>query len=453
MTVSATMHRSPSDALVVSTVAAVVLATATLLRRLHRKSIQQLQHAQQENGTITHKLLRGEEIMYAKDEAPISTLTWFQGEYKNASRILKDRVSKILAKNPWLAGRLTMRGGGRLRIEYSSQQGPQLDDYYFELDASESPFSRDTPVLVLGSASRNILVANGPDQPLFRVTLCPCKKNPTACFAVVVSLSHVVGDGATFYKLHNMLCSNDDAIIKTLVASRIPTAAAQKADALGRAEFEFGRSFGFILNLVIGLIRTRAIGPAPHSQMVLLDDDKIRKAKEEEAVNRDAEVAWVSTNDIVTSWFLQQTGCDMGMMAVNFRNRLDGHSDEHAGNYEGALFYKREDSETPGLIRQSLLQMRRVVSVGDLPHFWQALTSSYSLVTNWSSFAKPNVIDGCAEEVHIPLYDVPSATPHTLAVCIIFRSGPQGIALYYGGQERRLRGVQTAPFFSSEQIK
>ena len=75
------------------------------------------------------------------------------------------------------------------------------------------------------------------------------------------------------------------------------------------------------------------------------------QAKKEAAENDG--VPFVSTNDVLASWFLQNTQCDFGMMVFNCRNRLAGHTDLHAGSYLNTLFYQRPDSSAPGLIRQS----------------------------------------------------------------------------------------------------
>ena len=43
--------------------------------------------------------------------APITTLTWFEGDHKKAGRILRERVEAILKLNPWLGGRLVKLNG------------------------------------------------------------------------------------------------------------------------------------------------------------------------------------------------------------------------------------------------------------------------------------------------------------------------------------------------------
>ena len=45
-------------------------------------------------------------------ESQISTITWFDGNPQYASRIIRNRVKKILARNPWLGGVLERENNG-----------------------------------------------------------------------------------------------------------------------------------------------------------------------------------------------------------------------------------------------------------------------------------------------------------------------------------------------------
>ncbi len=75
-----------------------------------------------------------------------------------------------------------------------------------------------------------------------------------------------------------------------------------------------------------------------------------------------------------------------------------GHTDLHAGHYENFIFYDaKEDYTLPALIHQSLdgSYKSAMTTQNQLPFLWDFLRGKITLVTNWSSFAKPNVIDGC----------------------------------------------------------
>jgi hypothetical protein len=61
-------------------------------------------------------------------------------------------------------------------------------------------------------------------------------------------------------------------------------------------------------------------------------------------------VPFVSTNDIISSAFMKGVGAPMGAMAANFRDRLDGLTKDHAGNYEALVFF---------LVRGRVVRARR----------------------------------------------------------------------------------------------
>jgi len=426
----ATMRSTSSllqAAVVPTVVAAVTITTALLWRRRHTTE------PRQNEDVIAHKLLKLEEMLHTRDDPPISTLTWFRGDYTQAASILQRRVRLIMVKNPWLAGRVVKRRG-KLILEYSKQQTEKMDDHVVILDPQDSPVSRSTPIESLGRLFRSISLKNGPNEPLFRVSIVPCRTNPQTIFCVILSLSHIVGDGATFYKIHNMLCTIEEDVIVSLTVERIATTEQEQAAAMGQEEYDFSTSRGLLINLLSGLLRVKTMGPAPKSQIVLVNDAKMQEAKKRAAIQ--ANLPFVSTNDVLTSWFLQNTNTTFGFMNVNFRNRIPGHSELYAGNYENQIFYRRKDSATPGLVRKSLSTLQRTVTLGGMPTFWETLQSSHAVVSNWSSFAKPNVILGCTEDLHIPLYDVAGLVPYSLAVLVIFRSGPRGLALYMIGQAK-----------------
>jgi hypothetical protein len=171
-------------------------------------------------------------------------------------------------------------------------------------------------------------------------------------------------------------------------------------------------------------------------------------AEAKSAISPTKEVPFCSSNDILTSWHLQNSACLHGWMAIDWRDRLPGHTKAHAGNYANLLFFHKEDSSTPGLIRQALDIFQRVVVTSRMPTFWEMATGSNAIAANWSSFAQPNVIDGCEEELHLPLYkNIASILPCTMAMMCIFRAGSQGLALFLAGTEEQMAGLQNSPFF------
>lgn len=181
-----------------------------------------------------------------------------------------------------------------------------------------------------------------------------------------------------------------------------------------------------------------------------VDPDKMKETKKIAA--DEGGVPFVSTNDVITSWFMTQTSCTSGGMAMNLRNRLEGHTDLHAGNYECFMYYRKEDYASPALIRKSLATLNRVVTKDkDLPAWYQDLGARCSVITNWSTFANPNEIEGCEEDAHLPIYCRPYWPSSSLQMfMIVFRGGPGKLGLLYF-QPDGLNGVNhldSAPFLT-----
>jgi hypothetical protein len=422
---------------------------------------------------VEEELLPGEATLYQRNEKGITTLTWFRGDVNQATNVLENRLTLILQRNPWLAGRVCPKRG-KLYLTFRDNNDVPLN-LMNKIDSSESRIHRRTRLDQLAQAcqSSNVFVENGPNEPLLKVSLIPCRYNPHSQFALIVSLSHIVADGFTYYQIMEMLChsdeTKDDEAIRSMIYHRIVSSPQQQAQALGQVNYDAFVKPGpaFFLTYLGGIVRARTLGPEPLSVFCLVDSETMSQEKTRAIMNDNGNhhpasgattarnVPFCSTNDILTSWFFQNSDADVGAMAINFRNRLQGHTNNHAGNYESILLYRRPDSAHPTLIRQSLLdgdnQYRRPVTGKDpVPSFWEALGTTSALVTNWSSFAKPNFIPNCQEELHVPLYDLRRSVPTGSSVLIIFRAGPdKGTGLYLVGEPTTLRKLGFSRWFTS----
>jgi len=336
------------------------------------------------------------------------------------------------------------------------------------IDAIDSPISREMSIATQNSTllkssiyMSDIFLRNSPTEPFFKATLVPCATNPKEAFALIVQLSHTVGDGATYYKLLQMLCSvdttgtdtdTDDPTSTTATTTtsivelnpeRIQNSMELQIDAMGKAEHGFSTSIGFVCHFVcqtiFSMIRNTVKGPSPIDYN-FVDRHRMQNEMQVENVKashaRAAGLPFVSTNDVLTSWLLRRASTSRGLMAVNWRNRLEGHTHLHAGNYENFILYDEEDYATPGMIRKSLslssssdsCSYKRVVTKETFPSFWNVVSTKFSLVTNWSSFAMPNIIEGCVEDLHFPLV-LPDAVPFPMFV--VFRAGAGKLGLCY----------------------
>ena len=128
---------------------------------------------------------------------------------------------------------------------------------------------------------------------------------PDDAFCLVVSLSHTLGDGATYYALLNMLGA--EAGVRALEPTRRQGTSAQEAGLMGKAEVGFTTTPGYICGFLSSVCRgsvccccccvAKAVPRAFHVNEAWLAVQKEQGAKESEA-------GFVSSNDVLTGWFL-----------------------------------------------------------------------------------------------------------------------------------------------------
>eukprot|EP00602_Paraphysomonas_sp_CaronLab_P012831 CAMPEP_0185042668 /NCGR_PEP_ID=MMETSP1103-20130426/42485_1 /TAXON_ID=36769 /ORGANISM="Paraphysomonas bandaiensis, Strain Caron Lab Isolate" /LENGTH=238 /DNA_ID=CAMNT_0027582773 /DNA_START=499 /DNA_END=1212 /DNA_ORIENTATION=+ len=198
-----------------------------------------------------------------------------------------------------------------------------------------------------------------------------------------------------------------------------------------REEDAFFKSMGTICNLVGKVI----FGKRGKVQVGIVDSQKIKGIKEEYAASRAAENEnnssdFISTNDILTSSYMRASNCDVGLMAINYRNRVDGVTDSLAGNYEGVIGYQREDYASPSLIRKSLQKYKRFhADIPLLRGFFARNRAVLSMVTNWSGFYSHILLPGeCTHVAHFPVFTTLNM-PYVLTVGILFMVNENQIAV------------------------
>ena len=455
----------------VTTAIAVVGATAGLMGwlfvRKQRKAHETADDSNSNSFTYV-RLTEFEDMALTRGSAPISTITWFSGNHEHASVVIQQRVEQICKANPWLLGHIVKgkEGDGKNYIAYKHTEestSPVCVDagaVLKHVQAQDSTLDRDTPFANVASRCGTLILKmhNDMHQPFWKVSIVPCSKSPSTTFAVVVSMSHVVGDGHTFYSLHNMLLGGEK--VRAMQVERIAETTKLQIERMGIKEQRIMSSAGFILCAIRGLLLQKVLAPIlglvsthhrfhPHARYFMVDLTVMAQLKTQAA--SDKEVPFCSSNDVITSWFLRNCGCQHGLMAINFRNRLDRHSNAHAGNYENLLYYRsQKDCATPALVRQSLAKLKRSVTYTVPPSVLEMATGSVAFCTNWASFNADKVdLPGCRQQVHLPIYDLVDNLPSTMAVCIIFKPNPKQLAICVSGTPDKMQGVSQAPFESS----
>ena len=388
----------------------------------------------------------------------IATVTFFVGDHRTAAVFLRKRVEDIVRMNPWLLGSLESRKGvddARPVLVYSEKCEGVSADVLEHLAPGAYRLTRNTPYPRVSREVLKLLVKKGAqtvgrrEERQFRVCVVPDAASPDTRWALVVSLSHVLADGHTFYKLHNML--SEKASVVALNPTRkfsLPESARAAMGGESEAGFLQRPKPGLLLNLVAGTVTGKFLGPKCDVGVYEVDPEFVARVKK--TVQEEGEEFFVSTNDIITSIVLRASGADVGTMDVNFRGRLPGCEDDDAGNYEDKIAYRPADFASPSLIRRSILDptmlMRASQPLTTLPmtvrDFWRC--RMITCVSNWCTFARDVHLHetcGSLPEIHLPIFDPDEVPARVFTGCFVFRAGPGSTCVALAGQKRAIDAV------------
>ena len=409
-------ERSSSAWAVTAATVAVGAAAALYMRRRKVESAR-ASEARRVNTYATVELTWFERTVMGGEE-PMTTVTFFEGACPEVAPYIRTRLQEIFALSPWVGGFLA---DGRC---YYDETGAVNATHLYVCTAGEVNLSRRTPLAEMSAAVAPFIVQKGfpgPESPIFRLTLIPDALAPSTRFALVASMSHVVADGQNFYQLHNML--SQPVAPSALDALRRPAVDDAKLEALGGREY-WAEALRMLPSMLLGVVRAK-LRRQPASVVAFhVDGAAIHAAKARAQAEGGA--AFVSTNDILTSWVVSAGGFGVGLMPINFRGRVRGAEAHLAGNYEAPLLLGAADAASPQLVRASLQQMRRAASdpptplPGMLEHVVRGLR--IGVCTNWAAFCEPLQLPGAAYDLHLPVFDLHrSGFGDNKAMCVVFR--------------------------------
>ena len=346
----------------------------------------------------------------------ITTVTFYKTN-KIPETYIKKKLAEIIRKNPWLCGRLLRSNTDGLHLGYpevidtAEDVAKRLKEHFHTIIDFDLPehlsYAEIVKYIEHLAVSKGNNCINKPYANLFRVSLLKLKGRDEV--ALVVSLSHVLGDGYTYYTLLNMLDCHTP--VEHLVAERSEQYNTEMKRLLGQSCFDYMRS----TITMTGLIGCSLIRPEPQCMVVKIDNNWLKRQKNSFLENReetgDTDLDYVSNNDILTSWFSRLSNINITIMSINTRQRIRKFTNNLAGNYENSIIYnKSEDYSTPGAIRKSLRTYRN--TSGTLPGTIKTLLWNTGLVSNWSSFYKQiDISDAhnnvtCSYLYHIPIVDI-----------------------------------------------
>jgi hypothetical protein len=345
---------------------------------------------------------------------PVTTVTLYEGSAP--VEFLRSRIACLLEKNPWLTSRIVKKNtvDGVVAMAYTKGLDAEsvVDDHLSVYEPGKVALSLDKPyeelvrcLLPLQCARSKPATDN--DEVLFKVSVVPIEAEAGGSdqsaplqhsitlpgFALVVSMNHTLGDGHTYYRLYSML--GIDTQLEELDPVRVPGFEEAKTDIIGSKETAMFSSAGLSFG-ILGTYLGAKFGRRPPQNVCVNEVDAAWVGKEKTRGAQEAQVPFVSSNDVLTSWFFREMNSDLHIMVANFRSRRPSVlnlTDAHVGNYEANLPYFPGDIETPALIRQSIrdadgaFRAKRAGSPAtELPSFSKLLRNRTSIVTNWASF-------------------------------------------------------------------
>lgn len=386
---------------------------------------------------------------------PISTISWVDSIDEDA---LKDRVERMVASNPWLTGRFVKRNG-TTEIGYNAEPADEeIDELIRVVDDPElGKYGTEGGVPSYSRLMDMVgphLVRAGLDelnpQVLWKLVIV----KPSV---LIVSMTHGLGDGSSYYTIFQMLISGKN--IRSLPVERFFGLREAKIKVFGSPEeANLGSNWGVILAFVRGFFVSAAVAPwfpgvdRATGRFFLVDNERIKEAKEAVDPSVDG-VPYVSTNDIITSWFFKTAGIHHSFMVINLRGRAEELKEpDSIGNNQDLIFYRSpDDAETPSSIRKSLIHMRRAVT-GDVPVRPSEIAfNPLSIVTNWSTFADLGAAEGFKIVNHAPVSPIEKNAPHNMAVAIVFEARPGQLGVMVVGTPSKLKNLQAAAPFEDTQ--
>ena len=302
-------------------VATAVLVSVLLVRR--RQKLKQRRRAArhvQDPRYCTFPLMQIECMGLTRAFA-VTTLTFYQGNCADAESWLRKRTLEVMYANPWLAGRLLSPDASKpsestIRVCFKKSFSESDLDSYFYVTNNPTLTSSMKYKDILQSYS-HLSIKRGVDcldndNHLFRVIFIRISTNS---FALILSMSHLLGDGCTYYRLYSMLSHKEDVVAMTV---------SRQAEKLKESMCMI-RTVGLARNpifLATSILYSSLPKFSRRTFIVEVDTEWVAEQKKQCCLSKcDMGAPFVSTNDILVSWFNNAQCLDYSFMAVNARGR------------------------------------------------------------------------------------------------------------------------------------
>lgn len=278
------------------------------------------------------------------------------GGHHDVESWLKSRIRAVLSQNPWLSGRLFASGDGTFSLwaPYSSGDDQSIAECFHHIEVDDIEKVAQFP-------PRDVLAPKGKgcnwESVLWKVTLCTQRgvSYPKKC-ALIASMCHALGDGATFFNVLNML-SESGTGVQSLSPDRIHSDDMAAHDqGLPRKMRQEMMNVSRSISGIKGFKRILSKMLHKAKALVVFDTSIATQQLNMASIAlRKKEVSTrVSTNDVITSNLLRNEIPDLALMQINLRHRLAGLEANLAGNYIVSLILLPSDFATPEGVRRAL---------------------------------------------------------------------------------------------------
>jgi len=351
-------------------------------------------------------------------EAPLATISFFEGDYVAASEFLRMRVADIVYRNPWLGGWiLQMQGDKAIKLYFDPSSDDVAPGIFHMYEPGEIALSYDDHDHVDYDRIAHPAKVNdnkylvGKNLPIWKVSIIPDAVTPNKRFALVVSMSHVGGDAHTFYQIYNMLYRG---------APILPLNPRRKLYVSGHVATRMGVQEAYYVKHAVHKPLWRQLSSTSEHGADKLQTRQVyvsskwledRLEQLQEGPDSDVEVLRVTPFSVVSSWFFQLVQPTVGLVGYSIRNQLANCDldDLDAGNYQNPIPVTELDYATPQLIEQALRTGRRCGSDPPTPLPGFSRNATFSISIDWAQHFERGLDlgDKVAKEMqHLPLYNV-----------------------------------------------
>lgn len=378
----------------------------------------------------------------------ISTLTFYNGNASSIDTFLKQRVYDIIELNPWLLGSVRNDfGSSDLNLTYSNdsiENEFKLKRTFVITEDSQLNECVDYDDIAMRIKNLNILInediVNRKDESLFRVGLIRISSTK---FAILFSFHHIIGDTHTLYQLFGMLSERSKP--RALIIDRVDALNfnAMKDELNATRELSHWAKPSLILKLELKHLFCKYYTGTMHS----VDLNAIEEVKLE--YKKQSPDDYISTNDILTSWYFNNFKIDVGVMPVNCRGRFPALTQDHAGNYLYCLICQKNNFDNPSKVRESMKSLNRMNSDVQLKSSSPFVSSfqctvsgkKFGLLTSWVSLYMDVELSDCNQILHLPIY----VKQNVMRFGVLFRAKKDEIKILTYSKDKTLIRRMVAP--------